>query len=106
MMTISNMCTAFTLYSTYFELFFCSWFFVVAQNYLYAKERIKMIFRVERKNADIYHQFYFYSKEKKFICVPSLSVCNMHFFGFFVLLLIRATMNIARHQTAEYGHDR
>lgn len=97
MMTISNMCTAFTLYSTYFELFFCSWFFVVAQNYLYVKER--------SKNADIYHQFYFYSKEKKFICVPSLSVCNMHFFGFFILLLIRATMNIARHQTAEYGHD-
>lgn len=75
---------------------------VVAQNYLYAKERIKMIFRVERKNADIYHQFYFFVKKKVYLCFK----LSVHFFGSFVLLLIRATMNIARHQTAEYGHDR
>lgn len=69
-----------------------------------------MIFRVQRKNADIYHQFYFLVKKKSLFefQVKCVQYAFFRFFGFrsFVLLLIRATMNSARHQTAEYGHDR
>lgn len=74
MMTISNMCTAFTVYSTYFELFFCSWFFVVAQNYIPKR-------RCQRENQNDFScsaekcrhlsSILLFSKEKKFICVPS-----------------------------------
>lgn len=59
---------------------FSSWLKIIYQKDD-AKEKIKMIFRVQRKNADIYHQFYFLVK-KKSLFVFQVKCVQYAFFRF------------------------